>query len=72
MDSFFCCERKHEKFIKNNKSILKPQQRFRSEKHNVLITKEDTKEHNPNWPEVPEHPYKILIVGGSGFGKTNL
>ena len=35
------------------------------------ITKEDIKEHNPNWPEIPDHPYKILIVGGSGSGKTN-
>ena len=29
------------------------------------------KEHNPNWPEIPNQPYKILIVGGSGSGKTN-
>ena len=35
------------------------------------ITKEDLKEHNPNWPEIPNHPYNILIVGGSGSGKTN-
>ena len=35
------------------------------------ITKEDTKEHNPNWPEIPDHLYRILIVGGSGSGKTN-
>ena len=35
------------------------------------ITKEDIKEHNPNWPEFPDHPYKILIIGGSGSGKTN-
>ena len=26
------------------------------------ITKEDIKEHNPNWPEIPDHPYRILIV----------
>ena len=25
------------------------------------ITKEDIKEHNSNWPEIPDHPYKILI-----------
>ena len=25
------------------------------------ITKEDIKEHNVNWPEIPEHPYRILI-----------
>ena len=34
------------------------------------ITKEDIKEHNPNWPEILEHPYKILIAGGSESGKT--
>ena len=35
------------------------------------ITKENIKEHNPKWPETPDHPYRILIVGGSGSGKTN-
>ena len=34
-------------------------------------TKEDIKEHNPQWPEIPDHPYRILIVKGSGSGKTN-
>ena len=33
------------------------------------VIKEKTKEHNPNWPEIPYHPYKILIIGGSGSGK---
>ena len=28
-------------------------------------------EHNPNWPEIPDHPFRILIIGGSGSGKTN-
>ena len=28
--------------------------------------------HNKNWPYIPDHPYKILIIGGSGSGKTNL
>ena len=27
--------------------------------------------HNPNWPYIPDHLYKILIIGGSGSGKTN-
>ena len=31
----------------------------------------NNKEHNPNWPYIPDHPYRILIVGGSGSGKTN-
>ena len=29
------------------------------------ITKEDKKEHYPNWPELPDHPYRMLIVGDS-------
>ena len=36
------------------------------------ITKEDIKEHNPNWPKIPDHPYRILIDGGSRSGITNL
>ena len=29
-------------------------------------------EHNPTYPYIPNHPYTILITGGSGSGKTNL
>ena len=36
------------------------------------ITKEKVKLHNPNWPEIPDHAYKIIITGGSGSGKTNV
>ena len=35
------------------------------------ITKEDIKEHKPNCPKIPEHPYQILVIGGLGSGKTN-
>ena len=28
--------------------------------------------HNSNWPYIPDHPYRILIFGGSGSGKTNV
>ena len=24
------------------------------------VTKENIKEHNPNWPQIPGHPYRIL------------
>ena len=34
-------------------------------------TNENKTEHNSNWPYIPDHPCKILIVGGSGSGKTN-
>ena len=33
---------------------------------------EDKTEHNKNWPYIPDHPYRILIIGGSGSGKTNV
>ena len=35
------------------------------------ITNEKNKEHNEKWPYIPGHPYRILIIGGSGSGKTN-
>ena len=35
------------------------------------ITKEEIKEHNASWPEIPVHPFRISIIGGSGSGKTN-
>ena len=35
------------------------------------ITNENNKEHNEKWPSIPHHPYRILIIGGSGLGKTN-
>ena len=28
--------------------------------------------HNPNWPYIPEHLCRILTIGGSGSGKTNV
>ena len=33
-------------------------------------TKEDVKEHSPDWPEIPDHQYRMLKVGGSGSGKN--
>ena len=32
---------------------------------------ENKTEHNLEWPYIPDHSYKILIIGGSGSGKTN-
>ena len=32
---------------------------------------ENKTKHNKNWPYIPDHPYRILIIGGSGSGKTN-
>ena len=35
------------------------------------VTKENRKENNPNWLQVPDRPYRTSIIGGSGSGKTN-
>ena len=35
------------------------------------IVNDNNKKHNENWPYVPDHSYRILIIGGSGSGKTN-
>ena len=33
------------------------------------ITEADIKEHNPNQPDIPDHPYKIWTVGDSDLEK---
>ena len=35
------------------------------------VTEENIKEQNSKWPQFPDHLYRILIIGGSGSGKTN-
>ena len=34
-------------------------------------TNENNKEYNKKWPYIPDHPYRILIIGGFESGKTN-
>ena len=29
------------------------------------VTKENIKLDNADWPQIPDHPYRILITGGS-------
>ena len=26
------------------------------------VTKENIKEHHPNWSEIPDHPYRIITL----------
>ena len=35
------------------------------------ITNENNKKRNEKWPYIPDDPYRVLIIGGSGSGKTN-
>ena len=34
-------------------------------------TNEKIIDHNSKWPHIPDHPYRIATIGGSGSGKTN-
>ena len=35
------------------------------------IASENKTVHNKNWPYIPDHLYRILIIGGLGSWKTN-
>ena len=35
------------------------------------IVSNNNKKHRENWPYIPDHPYRISIIGGSAPGKTN-
>ena len=35
------------------------------------IWNKNNKEHNNKWPYIPDHPYRLLLIGGSESGKTN-
>ena len=35
------------------------------------IVNNNNQQDNEKWPYIPNHPYRILIIGGSGSGKTN-
>ena len=36
------------------------------------ISNKNNKKHNEKWPHIPDHPYRILIIGGAGSEKTNI
>ena len=33
-------------------------------------TNENKTKHNSKWPYIPHHPYRILVIGGSGSAKN--
>ena len=37
----------------------------------MILQTKTKKEYNEKWPYIPDHLYRILIIGGSGSGKTN-
>ena len=36
-----------------------------------MLQKKAKKKYNSNWLQTPDHPWKILITGGSGTGEAN-
>ena len=38
----------------------------------MMLQKKSIKEHNPNWPQITDHPHRILLIVGSSSGRTNL
>ena len=37
-----------------------------------MINLDNNNNHNEKWPYIPDHPQRILTIGGSGSGKTNI
>ena len=35
------------------------------------ITNENNKKYNEKWPYIPDHPYIVIIISGSGSVKKN-
>ena len=36
------------------------------------ITNKNNEVHNKKWPYIPDRPYRMLIIGGTVSGKTNV
>ena len=36
------------------------------------IVNNNNEKHNEKWPYIPDHPYRILIIGGSGSKKKKI
>ena len=35
------------------------------------ITNKNNKKHNEKWPYIPDHPYRVIIIGSFGTEKTH-
>ena len=36
-----------------------------------MLLQKKRKENNPDWPQIPDHSFRILIIGCSGSGKSS-
>ena len=37
----------------------------------MITLQKNPEEHNPNWPQILDHLYTMLIIGSARYGKTN-
>ena len=66
-------------FYEVSKEILDKSEKIKKQKNiekNINIDlfwwyNKYTKMQNPNWPQIPNHPYGILIIGRSKSGEAN-
>ena len=58
----------------NDKIILKSQERFESDNYKVYTQKSNkiALSSNDDKRYIPDHSYRILMIGGSGYEKTTL
>ena len=50
---------------------------YQSKHKNIIINfddivNEEKIEYNKNYPYIPDDPFRMMIIGGSGSGKTNV
>ena len=38
----------------------------------LMMLQNKALKNNPNWPQIPDHPYRILIIAGFESGKKSL
>ena len=70
------------KTIRDCKHLIKLQHIYMEQAHSKYVkykiinfddyANENKTEHNLKWLYIPDHPYRILIIGGSWSGKTNV
>ena len=37
----------------------------------MMLLQKKSQNNNPNWPQILDHPYRIMIIPGFGSGKTD-
>ena len=59
------------KIIVKNTAEMKCSNVIKRCKNCKSVVKENIREHNQNWSQTRDHPYRMLATGSSGSVKTN-